>query len=315
MICRVVDIGIPPELGEDIRTFVLTPDGVRSWLPHRDGNSHKGSFGKVLLVVGSRRYPGAAFLATSAAGRAGAGLVTGAVAETIWPVVAGMMPEATWLPLDTGSASEEGAIGGRAVETMVGAIPGYDAMVLGCGLGTAATTRRFVEMLLAYDMLPPMVIDADGLNILAQKSEWPCRLPEACVLTPHPAEMARLTGRSVPEVTGRRWSLAIDCAAAWKAVVLVKGPYTVVAAPDGRLAVLPVATPALATAGTGDVLAGLIGGLLAQGVEPYGAACLGAWLHGAAGLTCAHEFGPSGTLASDLLPRIPKVMNQLRTGD
>ena len=308
----MTDIGTAPALADDIRTFTLDAGVVRQWLPVRAGNSHKGSYGKVLLAVGCRNYPGAAFLATAAAGRAGAGLVTGAVAEPVWPVVASAVHEATWLPLATGTGTDTGAIAWTAAAPVLASLPGYQALVLGCGLGRAATTARFVRRVLGAGNLPPTVIDADGLNLLAECDNWSDLLPASAVLTPHPAELGRLTGLPVAEILAHRWALAVDCAAAWGVTVLVKGPYTVIAAPDGVLAVLPVATPALATAGTGDVLAGVIGGLLAQGVVPFGAACLGAWLHGQAGLACAREIGRAGVLASDLLPRLPRVIEALR---
>lgn len=161
--------------------------------------------------------------------------------------------------------------------------------------------------------LPPTVIDADGLNQLAQLEDWPSLLPADCVLTPHPAEMARLCGfASAQEVVDNRWDLARERAAAWQAVILLKGPYTVIATPEGELAVLPVATAALATAGTGDILAGAITGLLAQGLSPFQAACLGAWLHGRAGALCEQKIGSAGAIASDLLPLLPEALNELR---
>ena len=173
--------------------------------------------------------------------------------------------------------------------------------------------RRRDQLPTEIPPLPPTVIDADGLNNLAQLDDWPSLLPADCVLTPHPAEMARLCGlASAREVGGDRWALARARAADWQAVVLLKGPYTVIADPEGRLAVLPVATAALATAGTGDVLAGVIAGLLAQGLSPFDAACLGAWLHGRAGEFCEQRIGRAGVVARDLLPQLPAAMNELR---
>ncbi len=161
--------------------------------------------------------------------------------------------------------------------------------------------------------LPPLVIDADGLNNLAKLEDWPALLPAHTILTPHPVEMARLCGLDdVADVTRRPWELAREKAAAWNAIVLLKGPYTAIAHPDGRVAILPVATPALATAGTGDVLAGSITGFLAQGLDMFDAACLGAWIHGRAGEMCEEEIGPAGVMASDLLPYLPLAMNELR---
>jgi NAD(P)H-hydrate epimerase len=309
---EVVDIGVYPYSGVQLRTFLLQPEVVRGWLPPRPKVSHKGSFGKIMAVVGSDRYPGAAYLSCAAAGRAGAGLVTGAVAKSVWSIMAGRLAEPTWLPLPDGQGAEEGAIDQQAVTVVKEALPGYDALLLGCGLGQAATTRQFVFDLLNGTQLPPTLIDADGLNILAQHEGWPALLPQPTILTPHAAELGRLCRLPLETVLRERWSLARQKAAAWQAVVLAKGPYTVVADPEGWLAVLPVATPALATAGTGDVLAGTIAGLLAQGVAPFAAACLGAWLHGAAGLACEREIGPAGAVAGDLLARLPVVMNRLR---
>ena len=310
----VSDIGIPPALSADIRTFFLTPGLVRGWLPLRPADSHKGAFGKVLLAVGSEQYPGAAYLSCAGAGRAGAGLVTGAVTRTVWPLAASRLAEATWLPLPAVQVDEvQGVVAGEAAALLASRLTGYDALVLGCGLGNAAPTRQFVADLLAQP-LPPTVIDADGLNCLAQLADWPARLPAASVLTPHPAEMARLCGLTVAEVMAGRWELARRMAAAWGCVVLLKWPYTVIAAPKGWLAVLPVATAALATAGAGDVLAGVIGGLLAQGAAPFQAACAGAWLHAQAGLRCAAEIGVAGVLAADLLERLPRVSAAMTKG-
>ena len=175
------------------------------------------------------------------------------------------------------------------------------------------TIRRRDQLPAEAPSLPPTVIDADGLNLLAQLEDWPALLPPDCVLTPHPREMARLCGlASAQEVIDNRWELARERAKAWQAVVLLKGPYTVIATPEGELAVLPVATAALATAGTGDILAGAITGLMAQGLSPFQAACLGSWLHGRAGELCEQRIGSAGVVASDLLTLLPAAMNELR---
>ncbi len=307
---HVADIGVYPYVAQPLPTFLLDAAGVRAWLPERPRLSHKGAFGKALAAVGSIHYPGAAYLSCAAAGRAGAGLVTGAVIQPIWAAMSGRLAEPTWLPLPTGP--EGTGIDGQAAVTVGNAAHQYDALLLGCGLGQAVGTQRFVTTLVRQPDLPPMVIDADGLNALAQQADWPFALPEDTILTPHAAELGRLCGLSVQQVLATRWSLARAKAAEWQTVVLAKGPYTVIAHPAGWFAVLPIATPALATAGTGDVLAGVITGLLAQGVDPFGAACLGAWLHGNAGLRCEAEIGPAGVVASDLLQHLPAVMNELR---
>ncbi len=308
----VADIGIAPQLADSVATFLLNAELVGQFLPARPNVSHKGTFGKLMAAVGSRNYPGAAYLSCAAAGRVGAGLITGAVVQPVWNVVAGKLAEPTWLLLPNGEADEAGVIAAGASAVLSQALKGYNTLLLGCGMGQMATTQRFVHDLLENDSLPPLLIDADGLNCLAKLDNWPSLLPEQCVLTPHPAEMGRLCNLKVDKVTAQRWSLARQKAAEWQVVLLAKGPYTVIAEPGGRLAVLPVATAALATAGTGDVLSGTIAGLLAQGVEPFEAACLGAWLHGAAGQRCQQEIGPAGVVASDLLTRLPSAMNELR---
>lgn len=312
---EVVDIGISDAAvsgaGVDLRTFLITPELVRSWIPKRPRLSHKGTFGKVLLAVGSESFPGAAYLSCAAAGRSGAGLVTGAVPRPIWPLVAGRLAEPTWLPLEVQASDDlAGTLAPSAGAVAAAGATGYTALVLGCGLGNNKATRRFVDQLMRH-ALPAAVIDADGLNCMALLQGWASRLPAQCVLTPHPAEMARLCQIEVSEVVAQRWSLARQKAAEWGCVVLLKGPYTVVAHPEGWLGVLPIATPALATAGSGDVLAGVIGGLLAQGLEPLAAACAGSWVHGMAGMLCEQEVGPAGVVASDLLPRLPAVLREL----
>jgi len=355
----VADIGIAPSLADDIRTFALAPEYVAPLLPVRNRVSHKGSFGKAMAVVGSVNFPGAAYLSCAAMGRAGAGLVTGAVPQPVWVPVATALAEPTWLLL----SHEMGVINENAVATINGKIGDYQALLLGCGLSHEDATVDFVRSFLTRTRsghsvlpttfpsesetsspgnemdddaarslsttpfgairrrsqlpastppLPPTVIDADGLNSLALIENWPEFLPHPVILTPHPAEMARLCAVDVETVRNQAWPLAQEKAAAWQAVVLLKGPYTVIAHPDGRLAVLPVATPALATAGTGDVLAGTITGLLAQGLDAFDAACLGAWLHGRAGEVCEEEIGPGGVIAGDLLGYLPAVMVELR---
>ncbi|MCS6827638.1 MAG: NAD(P)H-hydrate dehydratase [Caldilinea sp.] len=307
----VADIGIDPALVQGVHTFALDEATIRSWLPARPANSHKGAFGKVMLVVGSEAYPGAAYLAGAAAGRAGAGLVTVASIRTVCSLTAAKLPEPTYVLLPEAPGANGAVIANEASATVHAAIEGYRALVAGCGLGNAPATRQFMANLL-QPSLPAAVFDADGLNCLAVHDGWWRNLPARTVLTPHPAEMARLCNLSVGQVLANRWALARQRAAEWGCTVLLKGPYTVVAEPSGWLAVLPVATSALATAGSGDVLAGVIGGLLAQGLDTFAAACVGAWLHGAAGLACAASIGEAGVVASDLLPHLPRLQKRLR---
>lgn len=305
---EVADIGISPQWADDIRQFCLSADWVRPLLPKRNNHSHKGTFGKVMAAVGSVNYPGAAYLACAAAARIGAGLVTGAIPETIWTPIATKLTEATWLPLPT----ETGSIAPKAAETVTQSVAAYHALLVGCGLRQTGGTQHFLLELLQSDQLPSLALDADGLNNLAQVPAWWEYLPTQTILTPHPAEMARLCQQPIETVRSKRWELAREKAQEWNVILLLKGPYTIIAHPDGTLAILPIATPALASAGTGDVLAGTIVGLLAQGVAPFDAACLGAWLHGQAGLQCAEEIGQAGVLASDVLARLPAAIKRLR---
>jgi hydroxyethylthiazole kinase-like uncharacterized protein yjeF len=188
----------------------------------------------------------------------------------------------------------------------------YDALLLGPGLGQEQETRTFVETLLRdRENLPPLTIDADGLNVLAEAEDWPGRLPSGSILTPHPGEMARLLGCSAKEVRADRVALARTQAAAWEQVVVLKGAYTVVAGPDGRVAIEPFANPGLATAGTGDVLAGTIVALRAQGLGAFEAAVAGAYLHGLAGNLARREKGTAGMVAGDLLTHLPQALQHV----
>ncbi len=327
----VANIGIAPALSADVLTFVLDEAWVAAHLPARPDHSHKGTYGKVMTAVGSINYPGAAYLSCAAAAKIGAGLVTAAVAQPVWGPVAGRLAEATFLILP----SDMGVISGTGAKLLRENLGGYHALLLGCGLTQEDLAVDFVQGVLAGHQakaqgfvpfavgrkeepvpalpapLPPTVLDADGLNCLAKLDKWPDLLPDACVLTPHPAEMARLCGVDVADVLADPWALARQKAADWGATVLLKGPYTVIAEPGGALAVLPVATSALAHAGTGDVLAGAIAGLLAQGLSPFEAACVGAWIHGQAGLLCADEIGPAGTQAGDILAHLPAAYRKI----
>jgi NAD(P)H-hydrate epimerase len=324
----VVDIGTDPTLADDIWLDLVTPQMVAQWLPDRSPDAHKGSFGKALLVVGSVSYTGAAYLASAAATRVGAGLVTLAIGASLHPVLASALHEPTWLLLP----EETGVIAPDAVKLVRRKAPDYQALLLGCGLTQEKPVAEFVHDLLNMGVvarpgmgflskrsptekheptLPSLVVDADGLNILAQAEEWPQVLPPNSVLTPHPGEMARLCYCPISEINADRWRLAQAKAAEWEQVVLLKGAYSVAASPDGRVALLPFANPALATAGTGDVLAGAIVGLLAQGLAPFEAAATGGYLHGLAGEMARRDLGNAGVTAGDLLPRLPRAIRSI----
>ena len=310
---EVADIGLPPGADADAPLSLMTAAYMRTLLPHRPAASHKGSFGKTLVVAGSSNYIGAAYLAATAATRVGSGLVAIALPAAIQTAVASKATEPTYLPLPETSP---GVIAPTAAADVLDALSGCDSLLLGCGMGQADDTRRFIDAVLYSDKrLPPAVIDADGLNALAQTPQWWERIPDLAILTPHPGEMARLTGMSTPEVQSDRIGIAMESAARWRKIVALKGAYTVVAFPDGGAMLSPFANAGLASAGTGDVLAGSIAGLLSQGSPPQDAAALGVYLHGLAGERARARLGDTGMVASDLLPELPLAIKALRCGD
>ncbi|HEY9529402.1 MAG TPA: NAD(P)H-hydrate dehydratase, partial [Anaerolineales bacterium] len=276
---------------------------------------------------------GAAVLAGEAAYRVGAGLVTLAIPAALHGALAGRFPEATWvlLPHEMGSISASGA------EILAKNFERASALLVGPGFGTENSTKEFIENILEgkysakravqrigfvhqesekkeenKSKLPPMVIDADGLKLLAQIKDWQKKLPAPAVLTPHPGEMSALTELSKDEIQENRLEVASKYAKEWGHVVVLKGAFTVIASPDGRMTLIPVASPALARAGTGDVLAGLIVGLRAQGLEAYEAAVAGAWIHAQAGLYAADDLGTTASvLAGDVLDSVSDVISDL----
>ena len=313
----VVEIGLPDGVDDDVPLSLMTDGNMRPLLPMRPSDAHKGSFGRTMVVAGSLNYIGAAYLAGSAATRVGSGLVTIALPASIQMAVAGKATEPTYLPL---AESAPGVALPAAAGDVLGALDGYSSVLLGCGMGQAADMRGFIEGVLysggssSEKKLPPTVVDADGLNTLARAPRWWERFTDLAILTPHPGEMARLTGKSTREVQADRIGIAVESAARWNKIVVLKGAHTVVAYPDGRTMLSPFANPGLATAGTGDVLAGSIAGLLSQDVPLEDAAMLGVYLHGLAGERVCDRLGDTGMVASDLLPELPLTIKVLRSG-
>jgi NAD(P)H-hydrate epimerase len=308
----IADIGIPPTLAENIPTELITEDWVKSVLPGRPLGANKGSFGKVLVVAGSINYIGAAYLACMGAARVGAGLITLSTASSLQPILAARMTEVTYAPLPE---AEAGIIASKAASVLKQWLPGYDVLLIGCGLGQKAQVAGFVKSVLfglVPGSSPALVLDADALNALAQMPNWWQKLSHDAILTPHPGEMARLAGVSVDEVQGQRLEIARKAAVEWRKVVVLKGAYTIVAASDGRARISQVANSGLASAGTGDVLTGVIAGLVSQGLSLFDAAACGVYLHGQAGEMVRWEMGDAGMLAGDLLPALPKVIMGLK---
>ncbi len=296
------------EIPEPIDNLLPAPDSVM--LPDRPRHAHKGTFGTVVVLAGSLGFTGAAYLAATAAARAGAGLVRLLVAESIYPILATKCTEVMATPVPEVAP---GAVGHAAHDTLLRQLGDAEAGVIGPGLGRDSSTWRLVVDLATHARCP-LVLDADGLNALADSPRLKARLGRNRVLTPHPGEMSRLTGKSVDAIAKDRTGAALSAAREWGAVVVLKGAHTVVAHPDGRSSEDPHEVPALATGGTGDVLSGVIGALVAQGLDPFSAAVTGVYIHAAAGRRLAHRLGDSGLLASDLLLEIPLIMNVLRQG-
>ncbi len=311
-----VDLGLSAETltAVPVSTVLATAPALAAQLPPRPSFSHKGTFGKALVVGGCGQYTGAPGLAARAAGRVGAGLVSLGLAASIQPIVGAALLDATYWPLPEGAP---GSLGPPAAAPLLAAAEGYDAVLVGPGLGRAPGVDEFVAAVMrdlagVREQPQGIVVDADALNALAGTAIWSELAPGRCILTPHPGEMARLVGCSVAAVQAQRIPIAREAAQRWQQIVVLKGAPTVVATPDGLVTVLPFANPALATAGTGDVLAGTIVGLLAQGVPPHAAAWLGVWLHGAAGERVRAQVGVDGAAASDLLPQLPAAIRYLR---
>jgi NAD(P)H-hydrate epimerase len=310
----VADIGIP--------AVVLAETGTRLWLleakdaarayGRRQPDAHKGTFGHVLVVAGSVGKSGAAILSAGGALRAGAGLVTVATPAPALPLVAAGRPEMMTEPLPVDGS---GSLHREALTRALALAEGKDAVVLGPGLGQDPATVAFVRGFVA-SCAAPLVVDADGLNALAEGARAELSKRQAAtVVTPHPGEMARLIGSKAADVQRRRLEVARAFAAESRAVVVLKGQRTVVAHPDGRAAVNPTGNPGMATGGTGDVLSGILGALLARRLEPWVAATAAVYVHGLAGDVAAARLGQESLLAGDVVDALPEAIRSLGHAD
>jgi NAD(P)H-hydrate epimerase len=306
---EVVDISLPPELidAAEIKARLIERDDALPLFAPRDAQAHKGSFGHVLVLGGSRGMGGAPLMAARAAVTSGAGLVTAGVPESLLPAAEAALLEAlkAGLAEDSAGRFSAAALGG-ALELAAG----KNVIAVGPGLGRSEALETFVGGLLAATNVP-LVIDADGLNNLAANVDLLAGAQAPVVLTPHPGEMARLRKCTTAEVQADRLGAALGLAAATGAVVALKGAHTVVAAPDGRLWINPTGNPGMATGGAGDVLTGLIAGFIAQGAEPLAATLAGVFLHGAAGDRVAAQVGERATTAGGLLAALPAIFKEM----
>ena len=307
----VLEIGLPKELQNEREVSLLFDGDIAAKLPGRDISAHKGTFGKGMIVGGSDKYIGAPILAASAALKAGLGLITIATYDSLVNTMAGMLTEATFLRLKEGIPNTN--FSSNMARHIYDELDEYKVLLIGCGLGTSRTSSKILENLILSDLkLPQLVLDADGLNILSKVSNWWENIPANSILTPHPREMSRLSRLSVEEIQSDRVNVAKKFAKEWGVILVLKGANTVIADPNGFVIISPYANPILSSAGTGDVLAGLITGFLGQSCSPVEAACLGVYIHGKAAETISSRIGSSGLLAGDLIEELPYIIKNLR---
>ena len=317
---HVAEIGIPEKAFQTagIRTFVTAEEDVRWRLPERPPDAHKGTFGHAAVIAGSVGMTGAAAMTSEAAVRVGAGLVTLGIPESLNDILEVKVTEVMTVPMPETDAR---SFSRAAVQRALNLIHRCDAAAVGPGLGRNPETVAFVHELLPL-IEKPMVIDADGLNAVAEDVSVLGKLKVPAVLTPHPGEMARLmsgerdarveAGTSISAIQSNRLRVAQDAAERFGAVVVLKGAATVIASPDGEAWINPSGSVAMASGGTGDVLTGALVGFLAQGLSPLDAAICAAYIHGRAGELAAREIGEAGAAAPDLLPRLPRAIRELR---
>jgi NAD(P)H-hydrate epimerase len=305
----VADIGIPPAYVESLDTplSVIEVREIAALLPARRPSGHKGQFGHAGIVAGSPGKTGAAAMAARAALRAGAGLVTVATPTGVSGALDAKLLEAMSVAMPETDAH---TLGLEALEPLVSFANSRTAVALGPGLSTHSDTVTLVHRLLPR-LDVPVIIDADGLNAIAVKLDVIPRTKREPVLTPHPGEMARLTGESAQAINNDRIGTAARFAARHHAVVVLKGARTVVAHPDGRAAVCPTGNPGMATAGTGDVLTGVIAAFLSQSLAPWDAARAAVYLHGLAGDRAAARVGPVGMIAGDVIDELPHAIREI----
>lgn len=299
-------IGLPDALLNDVKTdtHFLVGKELKGLLPKRPRVSHKGDYGKILVVAGSVGYTGAAAMAAMSALRGGSGLVTLAVPSSLNDILEQKLTEVITAPV---AETPQRTFSPAAVAELRRLEKENDVVLIGPGISRHPETGKMLAEFLP-NLTKPAVIDADALNLLSENMGLLKKIKVPLVLTPHPGEMARLTGKSVKEVNENSWEIARDFAKKHKVVLVLKGAGTVVAEPGGDISINSTGNPGMATAGTGDVLAGLIASFIGQGLSPADAAKLGVYIHGEAGDAAAEEVGEHSLVATDLLWAIPKAL-------
>jgi ADP-dependent NAD(P)H-hydrate dehydratase / NAD(P)H-hydrate epimerase len=317
----LADIGMPsidqlPDSMADFESQLERPSWwlfgaaqAREWLPDRPEDSHKGSYGRLLAIAGSTGMVGAAVLSSQSSLRAGAGLTVLATPKSLL----NQIPPSEVICRAL-SATDAGTISGAASKDLETELETATAVVLGPGLSSNVETLRFVQQLVTT-LKKPCVVDADGLNAISQNPKQTFGQPDAFVLTPHPKELSRLLGVSTAEVQSNRIAAAEKAVEKYGCTVVLKGAHSVIATCDRKVYVIPTGNPGMATAGAGDVLTGIIGGLIVQGMKPHEAAITGTYIHGAAGDIAAARLGQDGLIASDIMESVPEAMKRLRCDD
>jgi hydroxyethylthiazole kinase-like uncharacterized protein yjeF len=307
---EVVDIGIPPVVVDEVRPnhHLLTGEMVGAWFHSRDAQSHKGTTGHLLVVGGSPGKTGAAAMTSQAAMRMGAGLVTLAIPKSLNWAMESQLTEVMTVPLPENS---DQTLGLSAYGKIMGQLERKHALAIGPGLGTGGPTKSLVKRLIQTSPVP-VVVDADALNALVGSLSFLRDLKVPIVMTPHPGEMARLVGKTASAVQQARVREAHDFATTHKVHLVLKGARTVIGHPDGTVHVNPTGNPGMASGGMGDVLTGMISGLIVQGLSVEQAVNAGVYLHGCAGDSLARSVGPVGFLASDVIDILPSQIVGLK---
>ena len=305
---EVIFIGFKTDDRKGLCSF--SPKEAAAVLPVRPFNAHKGTFGHALIVGGSRNMPGAAILAAGGALQAGAGLVTLAFPDCIYPAVTAQLRDCVMLPLATAA---DGAIAAENAQTLRSGFDRYNSAAVGCGLTVSNEPLTVLQTMLT-EFPGTLTVDADGINLIAGHIYLLGNTSGNVILTPHPAEMARLTGLSPQEINAAREKTASDFAKAHRVTLLLKGVNTVVASPDGRIYINPTGSSALSRGGSGDLLTGIITALAAQGLPPFEAACLGAYVHGMAGSIAEQRYTSYAATLERIVSCLPDAFSQIMTG-
>lgn len=306
-ILKVVDISIPEMLLKDhrLKKNLIDEEMIKPLIKPRPAESHKGSYGHVLVIGGSPGLTGAVIMTAYAALRMGSGLVTAALPESLMPIVDSHLLEVMTAPL---MENQQGCISVEALPAIGNLLGAASVGVIGPGMAGYPEGNAVIRFILEHSGIP-LVIDADGLNALKGDTEILKNRQVPIVLTPHPGEMARLTGKSIEEIQSNRLDIAAQYASEWGVTLVLKGNKTVIADPAGNIYINITGNPGMATAGSGDVLCGMITGLMAQGLKPHEAALAGVYLHGLAGDLGKKKKGERGLIAGDLIEAIPDIIS------